>query len=114
MSISLEGQVSFLESPPHSPVGVSVVVGSVGLVLLVPVVVLVGVALLLGAGQPVHQVVGRLVRDVGEQAVHQVLVALQLVLDRVTGKEGREGRRVSSACLRKLLYFTGQLMKCCF
>ena len=66
------------------------VVWSVALVLLVSVVVLVGVALLLGLGEGVHQVVGGLVRDVGEEAVDQVLVALQLVLDRLTRKFGMQ------------------------
>ena len=52
--------------------------------LLVAVVVLVGVSLLLGAGQAVDQVVRALVRDVAQEAVHQVQVALKLVLDRLT------------------------------
>ena len=61
----------------------SLVVLTVLLDLLLAVVVLVGVALLLRPGQPVHEVVRRLVRDVAQQPLHQRQVVLKLVLDRL-------------------------------
>ena len=61
----------------------SLVILTVLLDLLLAVVVLVGVALLVRPGQPVHQVVRRLVRDVAQQSLHERQVMLQLVLDRI-------------------------------
>ena len=54
--------------------------------LFVSVVVLVGVSLLLCPGETIDQVVGRLVGDVAKEPVYQVLVPLQLVLNRLTEK----------------------------
>ena len=61
----------------------SLVILTVLLDLLLAVVVLVGVALLVRPGQPVHQVVRRLVRDVAQQPLHERQVVLQFVLDRI-------------------------------
>ena len=66
-----------------SLVKTSLVVLTVLLDLLLAVVVLVGVALLVRPGQPVHQVVRRLVRDVAQQPLDERQVLLQLVLDRI-------------------------------
>ena len=62
-------------------VNASLVVLAVLLDLLLAVVVLVGVSLLVRPGQPVHEVVRRLVRDVAQQLLHQRSVVLQLMLD---------------------------------
>ena len=66
-----------------SLVKTSLVVLTVLLDLLLAVVVLVGVALLVRPGQPVHEIVRRLVRDVAQQSLHERHVVLQLVLDRL-------------------------------
>ena len=65
--------------------------------LLVSVVVLVGVALLLGAGEPVHEVVCRLVGDVAQEPVHQVLVPLKLILNGLAGSLLKRKRRIKTA-----------------
>lgn len=51
------------------------------------IVVSIIVARLLQLGQPVHQVVRRLVGDVTEDPVHQRFVPLQLMLDGVATSE---------------------------
>ena len=73
----------------------SLVVISIGPVMAGPEVVVVGVPLLLGLRQPVHQVVRRLVGDVTEDPVHQRLVPLQLMLDGVATR----GKVLRMQCL---------------
>ena len=66
-------------------VAVAGVVLAVVLVLEFTVVSLVVVALLLGLGEAVHEVVGRLVSNVGQQTVDEGTVSVQLVLDGLYG-----------------------------
>lgn len=65
-------------------VRVSLVVGSVLLVLLISIVMLVSVTFLLSFGEAINEVISGLVGNITQQTLNQMLVTLQLVLNGLT------------------------------